>query len=42
MAQAEAESGAQEPAPQDDPTPAARRSVSGSAMQQLRSTITGG
>ncbi|OHU18746.1 hypothetical protein BKG76_19545 [Mycobacteroides franklinii] len=42
MAQAETEALAQEPAPQDDPTPVARRSVSGSAMQQLRSTITGG
>lgn len=42
MAQAEAEAAAQEPAAQDDPEPVARRSVSGSAMQQLRSTITGG
>lgn len=42
MAQAEAEAAAQEPAGQDDPEPVARRSVSGSAMQQLRSTITGG
>lgn len=41
IAQAEAEAGPQ-PDTQDDPEPVARRSVSGSAMQQLRSTITGG
>ncbi|MBA0044873.1 DUF3710 domain-containing protein [Mycobacterium sp. NPDC050853] len=42
QAQAQAEAAVEDPAPQDDPTPVARRSVSGSAMQQLRSTITGG
>ncbi|MGH3723598.1 MAG: DUF3710 domain-containing protein [Mycobacterium sp.] len=41
MAQAEAEEDPQQVL-QDDPEPVARRSVSGSAMQQLRSTITGG
>ncbi|MUM17309.1 DUF3710 domain-containing protein [Mycobacterium sp. CBMA271] len=42
QAMAEAEAAQQELPPQDDSEPTARRSVSGSAMQQLRSTITGG